>query len=196
MSYVSYASAMTINKNTWWINARKSGVYTHMLRRMIAQIDALLSHHSKIHLLRFDLHQCEFTNDNKQITDFNRRLFERIKNHYSVKRIGFIWMREIEKAKQQHYHYVLFIDGHKIQYPATILKWAAEIWEFMDGSRYTPKNCYYQIGRNDHQKLQNAIYRVSYLAKGRGKGYKPPQTKNYSTSRIKPVKQVINRQSA
>jgi hypothetical protein len=30
-----------------------------------------------------------------------------------------------------------------------------------------------------------AIWRISYLAKARGKGYKPVQTKNFATSRIR-----------
>lgn len=35
--------------------------------------------------------------------------------------------------------------------------------------------------------IQGAIWHISYLAKAkaRGKGYKPDQTKNYGTSRIK-----------
>jgi len=35
------------------------------------------------------------------------------------------------------------------------------------------------------------LWRISYFAKGRGKGYKPPQTKNYGTSRIKPKEATI-----
>ena len=31
-----------------------------------------------------------------------------------------------------------------------------------------------------------AIYRISYLAKTRGKGYRDPQAKDYETSRLKP----------
>ena len=44
---------------------------------------------------------------------------------------------------------------------------------------------------NDVESLLAAIWRVSYLAKVRGKGYKPPQTKNYGTSRILKVQHVF-----
>jgi hypothetical protein len=38
---------------------------------------------------------------------------------------------------------------------------------------------------DNEQALQAAIYRISYLAKPRGKGYRPPQTKDYGCSRMK-----------
>ena len=57
--------------------------------------------------------------------------------------------------------------------------------ESLIGTEFTPKNCYYNVKRNDYNSLQDAIWRISYLAKTRGKGRKPKQAKDYSTSRIK-----------
>lgn len=192
MSYISHASAMTVNGNTWWVNARKSGLFTRMAKRMIGEVEAMLEHHNKIHIIRFDLRQPTYTPDNRHITDFNRRLHSRLKVKYQLTRIGFMWAREREKAKQQHYHYVLILDGNKVQHPHHIQKIAQTVWEHMDGSVGFCKNCYYNICRNDHQKLQAAILRISYLAKGRGKGYRPPQTKDYSTSRIATKQKTIH----
>jgi hypothetical protein len=155
---------------------------------MINQVDAMLSYHSKVHIIRFDLRILDFTNTNEIMTVFNRRLHKWLKRKYDLKRIGFIWCRELETAKQQHYHYALMVDGHKINYPYEITNKVKELWRQLDGSEYFPKNCYYNVKRDDYQTIQSAIWRISYLAKARGKGYKPDQTKNYGTSRIRPSK--------
>ena len=69
-----------------------------MIKAQINQVDAMLSHHSKIHIIRFDLRVFEFTNDNSIITVFNRRLHKWLKRKYCLKRIGFAWCRELETA--------------------------------------------------------------------------------------------------
>lgn len=185
MRYISKTNIITLNGRTWYINARKSGVYTSMLKSMLGQLEAMMSYHSKLHVLRFDLRQYEYTETNERITTLNRRLFRWIKRHYKVKRIGFIWCREKEKSKNQHYHYVLMLDGHKIKQPNLILRKVDDIWTSLDGSSSVPKNCYYNLKRDDYFPISWAIFRISYLAKARGKGYRPPQTKDYNTSRIK-----------
>lgn len=79
------------------------------------------------------------------------------------------------------------LDGRKMQYPAKIYSRAAQIWEDMDGSAYLPENPYYNVSKHDHDSIQQAIYRLSYLAKTRSKGKRPTQTKDIGTSRIKKV---------
>lgn len=187
MAYITKDKVRTVNGQTWRVNTAGSGLITHALKAMINQVDAMLSHHSKVLVIRFDLHIHHQTEDNEIITVFNRRLHKWLKRKYNFKRIGFCWCREIETAKQQHYHYVLMVNGHKVRHPIAILSKVKEIWEqhLNHSLEYTPKNCYYNICLNDFKSIQNAIYRISYLAKARSKGYKPPQTKNYGTSRIK-----------
>lgn len=185
MTYISRAKALTVNEVTWWVNARKSGLYTKMAKQIINQIEVMLNKHSKVHLVRFDLHQTEFTDDNSHISAFNRRLFRRIKVKYNTSDIGFIWSRELDKSDSQHYHYTLMLDGHKIRHPEKLLKIIRDVWEHMEGFRYIPKNCYYNLHRDDHDSIQRAVYRVSYLAKARGKKKRPKQTKDYATSRLK-----------
>ena len=77
------------------------------------------------------------------------------------------------------------IDGHKVNFPYEVTRKVKDIWRQLDGSEYFPDNCYYNVKRDDYETIQAAIWRISYLAKARGKGYKPDQTKNYGTSRIK-----------
>ena len=50
----------------------------------------------------------------------------------------------------------------------------------------TDRGCFYYIDKHNYeQERADAIERLSYLAKTRGKGYKDIQAKNYSTSRLK-----------
>lgn len=194
MAYITKDKAITVNGRTWWVNSKGSGLMSHAIKAMINQVDAMLSHHSKILTVRFDLHIYHQTSDNEIITIFNRRLFKWLKRKYDFKRIGFIWCRELETAKRQHYHYVLMVDGHKVRHPIEMLLKIKEIWEqhLSHSLEYTPKNCYYNVKRDDYETIQAAIWRISYLAKVRGKGYKPDQTKNYVTSRIKSLKRFTS----
>tara|TARA_R110001592_G_scaffold360339_1_gene668546 strand:+ start:3466 stop:4041 length:576 start_codon:yes stop_codon:yes gene_type:complete len=187
MPYITKDIAISVNGQTWRVDSRKSGLMSHAIKVMINQVLALLNHHSKVLIVRFDLHIYNQTDDNEIITIFNRRLFKWLKRKYNLKRIGFIWCRELETAKRQHYHYVLMVNGHKVRHPIEILLKIKEIWEqhLNHSLEYTPKNCYYNLERGNFESIQGAIYRISYLAKARGKGYKPAQTKNYGTSRVK-----------
>ena len=184
MPYITKDKAITVNRQTWRVNSAGSGLLSVAIKKMIGQVDAMLSHHSKIHIIRFDLRVYEYTENNGIITAFNRRLHKWLKRKYNLKRVGFVWCRELEIAKQQHYHYALMIDGHKVNYPIEVNSKVKELWRQLDGSEYFPDRCYYNIKRNDFDSIQAAIWRISYLAKARGKGYKPKQTKNYGTSRI------------
>lgn len=191
MRYITHADYIEVNGNIWRINSRKSGCYTHMLKRMAEQLDSMLAHHSKVLMIRFDLRCRELLETNRAISDFNALLFRRLKADYRLTKIGFAWTRELERAKQQHYHYALLLDGNKVQHPAKILKAVEEIWSELAGEYWIPENCYQNIHRGNHNEQEEAIYRISYLAKGRGKGYRPPQTKDYGTSRIKSPAKAI-----
>ena len=186
MSYVMNTRYLEVNNKIFWVNGKHSGIRSHMAKSMINQVGAMLSHHSKVHLIRFDFRLYEYTNNNEIVSKFNRILFKWLKRRYDVKRIGFVWCREMEKAKQQHYHYALMLNGHKVRHPHEILPKVKDIWEtHLQGSEYTPKRCYYNLTRDCEASIQRAVWRISYLAKARGKGYRPPQTKDYGTSRIK-----------
>jgi hypothetical protein len=51
---------------------------------------------------------------------------------------------------------------------------------------HIPENCFYLIDKDNIEKQRpEAIYRASYMAKSRGKQYRPKQTKDYSGSRLK-----------
>ena len=161
----------------------KHRCYEEILERTYSQLAAMLSYHSRVLLFRLDLSCDSYSTENKLISKLIRKLRKHLSKRYNMKRFGYVWVREQEKAKAQHYHLAFFVDANKIQHPAKILKWIEARWQYY-GRPWTPKNCFYLVYRGAHTKLAEAFERISYLAKERGKGYLPAGTNNYSTSRI------------
>ena len=75
MSYKVKVRAIEVNDQVFWVNGQHSGIYLTMAKKMINQVDMILKHHSKVHLIRFDLRLYEYSSDNQIITKFNRILF-------------------------------------------------------------------------------------------------------------------------
>lgn len=182
---VSYSPVLDYKGGLWRLYEDGSGIFIPMVKKFIDQFINMLSHYNRVHVIRFDLHQRDYNLNNHRMTVFIGRLKKRLMAKYKLTRIGFCWVREQEDVSAQHYHYVLFIDGRVIQYPQKILDIIAEVWGHMAGFCFTPMNCFYNVLRDDYDIMQEVIYRISYFAKARGKGKHPPQTKDYSTSRIK-----------
>ncbi len=168
------------------INASSEhGCYVEILERIKQQIDAMLSYHSRILVIRVDLHTASYQPDNQMMSAFIRKIRKRLSNKHGLKRMGFVWVREQEKAKSQHYHLALFIDANKVRHPHHIILGIEAIWQsWLNPKPFTPKNCYYIIKRNDPESIIEPFYRLSYLAKVRGKGYKNKTANDFSTSRI------------
>ncbi len=175
----------THNGKSYRVNAAKSGLYIPMLERMIEQFEIAADKWGRVFVLRFDLHIHINTKNNKVITDFNKRLFQKLKREYGFNEIGYCWAREREKEKAQHYHFVLFLDGDLIRHSKRIKKMIKASWERPTGGYHVPTipRPFYFV--DNDEAVQNAIYRISYLAKTRGKGYRPKQTKDYQCSRMK-----------
>ena len=171
-----------------FINSSKTkGIYPNIVEQIVEQLDICLAIHKRVLVVRFDLSLDEYSGDNHTISTFLNRQKQRMFKTYGVKNIGHAWKRERETSKAQHYHVALLIDGNKIQYPSKILKQIKAKW-YRHGRCWIPDDCFYYIDKsksNFKEKRGEAIYRLSYLAKTRGTGYKDIQAKNYSVSRLK-----------
>ena len=169
------------------IQQGKQGVYIETLNKIIEQLDIALQIHKRILVHRFDLHVNYYEGNSKRLSRFMNRLKQWIKRNYGIIDIGSIWVREREKAKEQHYHLTLYLDGNKIQHPKKLNVQIKEMWA-PHGHMPTILKPYYYIDRNNLKARRlDAIYRVSYLAKVRGKGYRDEQAKDYGASRLKPL---------
>lgn len=190
MPYVSKQKWFEYQGTIWSVNPTKSGLRTDILRAILGELDEMLCRHRKVFVWRFDLHLPYLTDDNKLITDFNRRLRKRVERHYQSE-FGFAWAREQEKAKSQHYHFVLILNGSKVNYYHQLEKWVREIWEYHgsvfigDAGGHHSGSAYHNLERDDHEAIDAASYHISYLAKPRGKGYRPKQTKDFGSSRLR-----------
>ena len=118
------------------------------------------------------------------MSKFIKRLKQWIYRNYGISNIGYIWVRELERSKQQHYHVAIFLDGNKIQHPKKLNAKIKEMYTPYGHMPVVPKPYYYINEDGDEARLK-AIYRLSYLAKIRGKGYRDTQAKDYQTSRLK-----------
>ena len=184
MKHIHYEDWYWFNDYAWRVNARKSGLYTHILRPILSQFNNMLVKHSKVFVYRFDIRVAGYTEDNKVISDLIRRLKKRIKAHYRIGNISYCWVREQERSKHQHYHLVFLLDGQKVRHPYQLNKWIAAYSEFFDLKPYWAG--YHNVRRDQadyEMKAQQACYHVSYLAKSRGKGYRSAYTQDYGVCR-------------
>ena len=193
-----YDCFLTVNDEELLINSSETkGIYPNIIEKIVEQLDICLAIHKRVLVVRFDLSLDEYSGDNHIISTFINRQKQRIERTYKTKHIGHGWAREQEEAKQQHYHVALFLDGNKIQHPSKLLQLIKAKW-YKHGRVWIPKKervdddgCFYYIEKKNFvEERGKAIYRLSYLAKTRGKGYKDIQAKNYSVSRLKlkPIK--------
>ena len=176
---------LELNNEQLKINAGvDKGIYLEILTRIINQLDIAYSIHKRILVVRFDLHLNHYTSNNEVISKFLKRIKQWLSRNYKMKDIGHTWARELERAKAQHYHCVLFLDGDKIQYPSKLIEQIKKTWS-QNGHMHKVKNSFYYIDKNNYQEERaEAIYRISYLAKTRGKGYRDLQAKDYGASRL------------
>ncbi|MDA3137372.1 YagK/YfjJ domain-containing protein [Vibrio metschnikovii] len=189
MRYLTNSPYLKIDGQIWEVNTGSNQQYKicpkHM-KAIINQLNAMCSYHKRVMVLFFNLSMPSYTDNNRQVSAFIGAVRSMLAREYSMKRFGYSWVREMEKAKQQHYHVALFLDGKQILYPDRILGLLESLWLAAGGScLQRVEHCYYRIVDNDFQTKQQAIYRLSYQSKERGKGYRAKQAKDYSTSRLK-----------
>jgi len=180
-----YGSFLNINGEELKINStEKLGVYPLIIEKFIVELDKMIARYKRVFVLRFDLHLRQYCDDNKQITTFIKAQVQRIKRKYKTKYVGYVWVREVERSKIQHYHCAFFIDGDKIRNSFALNQQIKAKW-YKNGHRsVVPKPYYFLDKHNMKEAREEVIYRLSYLAKVRGKGYRSAQAKDYSTSRL------------
>lgn len=164
------------------LGGEQYGAYREMLEALADQLDAILAHHSRVLVFRFDIHQEKYTPDNAHITRFIRRLRKRLKGE----RFVYLWVRERERAKQQHYHFMVAVDKRTHNNPNKIIGGIIEpLSEQMSLVIHVPESSYYTVNRGDAKSYAEAFKRCSYLCKIRGKGYKAKTANDYGRSRLR-----------
>ncbi len=171
--------------------SESNAIYPDILSSMLNQLDASISKHGRVFVYRFDLHQQDYTSDNEGVSKFRDRLIKKLKRQYQTKEIFYTWVREVATGKGQHYHWVLFLDGDKIQHSAKLWNIVKALWE-KEGLGYggtvpSINHPFYNIGNPDTEQVRlDVIYRISYLAKTNTKGYRDKSAKDFRSSQLEP----------
>lgn len=165
--------------------------FVEPLPKIKRELDAMLSHHRKVFVFRIDIRIETYSSDNEVMTKYLRSFIPWLKRRYQLKRVGYVWCREVETSKKQHYHLVFMVDGTAVKTMKTITDKAIELASIQDLSPWIPKSPSYLIERKhlddgDYTKYKEAFRRASYIAKERGKKVKGENVNSFQTSRVKP----------
>lgn len=190
--YVTHSDTVDRGGTTYKVNQGKAGIYSRILHRAIDELDKSLLLWGRVFALRFDLHHkgiCKA--DNKWLSRLFKNLKRRLERSYGIAEMGYCWVREQERGKSQHYHAVLFIDGDEIRHPAKISKIITDTWSSINpvNTAYFPRNQYYFVDCSTVK--HDLVYRMSYLAKVRGKGYRDKDTNDFFCSNLPKRKEKI-----
>lgn len=148
--YLSSSPYIKVDGQIWSANANQEedySIYTKQMKEIIKQINIMCGSYRRVFWIVFDLHLPKggFTDNNQVMSHFLQSLLKEIKPRYEVNQIGYSWCREMEKAKQQHYHVMMMLDGQKIRHSDTFFKKVVKKhWEKASngGNSWMPENCY------------------------------------------------------
>lgn len=171
------------------INSAKSGCYTLILQRLIEQLCAARTLYGRVLFVRLDLHHASPTLTSERISKFIKSARAYTQRHYQMPYMGYLWAREQERSKSQHYHLVFMLDGDKVKHPAKLFDELGEIWERLGGTISIPTNSFIFIDKSE--LVIDAVYRGSYLAKAKGKGCRPTGAHDFGASRLPDSLQLL-----
>ena len=187
MKTVTMSNTVTINGREFPINANASkqqGCYVEILAAIDRNLGAMLSYHSRVLVIQFVVHLHDPDPLNTGISRLIDVFKKRLKRKYKLARIAGGWVRETGKSGIPHYHVALFLDGNLVRSHYGLQNLVATI---LDDRNY-PKPRFtlsHMVARADFESLKKAFYHLSYLAKTRHKGSRPPSTNDYSFGRLK-----------
>lgn len=101
---------------------------------------------SKLTAIRIELHLKKWTANNAPVREFFTKLRRQLFKQYGKIYHRYIWAREQNQAKAQHYHVVLLVDGQFVKHPSIIEKIARSIWIY--GYFCLPPRPFYHIHRD------------------------------------------------
>ncbi len=174
------------NKQRWKVQHSRKEIIPKIMDRIFDQLSAALSWYSKVFVVRFELMIYEQPNDNKLVSKFFDNLKKRLHKHYGGK-LGLIWAREQSAtAVHPHYHCAVYLNGHKAHKAWGVGRHVEHVCgSLAELTSWDPKNAGYMVHRGDTRSIQEAIYRVSYLAKRETKDLTPKNVCTYQASRLK-----------
>ena len=185
MKTIHKASWYWFQGKGWMVNAKCSGLYTHILRAVIGIFQQALSSHRRVFVFRFDIRPKIESETNAFASSIATKLRLASRLRYPKSSFSYCWVRESHALKVEHYHFVVFMDGRHIRHPHTLQIDLRNICAEQGGSHHWAGYHLLDKTKNEYdQSVQLASHHLSYLAKVRSKGDRPPRTRGFSTSRM------------
>lgn len=167
-------------------------LYVEILDGMYRQLQNLMTHHSRIQVIRFDIRlppkkTYDAKSENQQIRSFFKTLKEnlRLVRWGSHKRIAHGWVREVGKSGHGHYHAFIAFKRFTLRLGAISGGRCTGIWDLIKrcadraiGGSTELSLRVHTLESNDTLAFNDCIYHLSYLAKvrtkvfGTGNGHK------------------------
>lgn len=186
------------------------GCYTVMLDKIHDLMITFTTNYSKTLFIRFDLRFPDgypVTNDNSILTKFINSFTQQYRRDNIT--YGYFWCREsAPNNSHQHYHFILLLNGHKVQeYHGHLLR-LDEVWNNTLGvcqqglvnfcnknKKGVPQENGIMLNRNDPSspaEFARCFEWASYLTKTRSKEGTPAYGNNWGCSQIKPAQQHVH----
>lgn len=143
---------------------KNKGLIPKLVKQIISSCEVMLSHYSKVFLVRIDLHPSQYSKDDKQITQFLNLQVKKLSKQYNCK-VKYLCAREQHLSDIQHYHVALMLSGHKVCHSHKLLSQIKFQWEKLDCVASLVNKPFNMLKRGDMASLGHGIYRLSYLAK-------------------------------
>ena len=148
-------------------------------QQILQNIENLLQHalakHNKVFFVRFDVSFPEhetYLNPSPLISNFNESLIR----YFKRKKLDpyYLWVREQKTSLNPHYHFIMLLDGNKIQHSYSVHIKAEQLWnkqlKLPENNKGLIDYCNkysngVMIYRNDSDSYEDAANWASYLSK-------------------------------
>lgn len=160
------------------------GSYRDILFKIHGQLSNLLTHHSKIYVMRFDFHVNPDKWQEGMFSELLKKTLPKLKRYYKVKHIAYTWGREIGKNGLPHFHLMIAISGHQVNYPKMTHEILLNAWSGLEQGGIHRSDSHTLTGTVD-QSFTYAFHHMSYIAKVYTKDEQPKNIRSYGCSNIK-----------
>lgn len=156
-----------------------------LINTIISDYEIMLSHYSRVFVVRIELHPKSYSEDNQAIMHFLKRLTTVLSSEYQSK-VLYHCAREQETSDREHYHLEIMLSAHKVKHSERLLSITEAMWKMHSGGTVAKvDNPYCIVYRGDKTSIKPALYRSSYLAKQHTKELNG-KTKGFLHNKLKP----------
>jgi hypothetical protein len=114
----------------------------------IQYLDTLLKQHSRLLVIRLDLHQPKRPITLAEFKRFHGVFLQKLRRRKKVKLLGYIWKLEYGIHTEFHYHFIFFLDGREHARDILLGQMMGEIWNQVVGENH----CYFNCNDPKYQK--------------------------------------------